>query len=99
MNFDPTGIALEGTTGVRRILSNPATGVRPTFYRSCAFIFSDTTGVGRMFYRSFGYIFPANTLSRLRFWKHILITMMLRKLKTSPPELMLLFCNGGLVWK
>ena len=52
-----------------------------------------------MFYRSFGYIFPANTLSRLRFWKHILITMMLRKLKTSPPELMLLFCNGGLVWK
>ena len=95
MGFHAVEDALNGTTGVRHILSSSATGVRPTFYRSCACIFSVVTGVERMFYRSLTYIFPANTLRRLRFWKHILLTMMLKKLKTSPPELMLLFCNGG----
>ena len=99
MDFKLIDTALQWTTGIRRIFSNSATGVWPAFYRSCAFIFSVVTGVERMFYRNLTYVFPANTLRERRFLKHILLTMMLKKLKTSPPELMLLFCNGGLDWK
>ena len=99
MGFYAVEDALNETTGVRHILSLSATGVRPTFYRSCAFIFSTLTGVGRMFYRSLAYIFAVNPLNMLRFLEVILLNMMLKKLKTSPPELMLLFRNGGLGWK
>ena len=100
MDFCPSRNSLRPLTGVERIFSNSTTGVRHTIYRSSAYIFSAATGVPHTFYRSLPYIFPRNHLLSVGFWKHILLTMMLKNLKTSPRTLMpFSFRYGEVSWK
>ena len=97
MSYCQSSYAFGEFTGSGPIFFNSDTGVRTTFYRSQAYILPAVTGSGRIFYRSLAYIFLRNLLINHPFWKHILLTMMLRKLKniTKGIDAVSLFSGEG----